>query len=193
MIGGGLGYGVLQAARFGASRGLFSNESGLGSASIIAASASSKNAPRQGLVIMSGAFWDTCVICLITALTLITTILSSPDLSAAFQVTNSLAVGVSAPDSVVVSATSIGLSDGFTKGLQLATYAFNKIPYFGPIVLSFGMILFAYTTIIGWSWYGDRCITYLFGTKFRTPYKLAFIVFVFLGAIGGSAAAANLI
>lgn len=193
MVGGGVGFAVMQAIRFGAARGLFSNESGMGSAPLAAANATTKNAARQGLVIMSGAFWDTVVICLMTALTLITTILANPELSAAYQITNTLAVGGTPDPSVVAaaSATDVSLAEGFSKGLVLTTTAFNQIPVFGPLVLVVGMVLFAFTTMIGWSWYGDRVITYLFGERAKRPYQVIFLIFIILGAIGGSAALAT--
>lgn len=193
MVGGGVGFAVMQAIRFGAARGLFSNESGMGSAPLAAANASTKNPARQGLVIMSGAFWDTVVICLMTALTLLTTILANPELSAAYQVTNTLAVG-GTPDPSVVAAASANnpsLAEGFTKGLLLTTTAFNQVPVFGPLVLVVGMVLFAFTTMIGWSWYGDRVVTYLLGEKAKRPYQAIFLAFIILGAVGGSAALAS--
>ena len=193
MVGGGIGFAIMQAIRFGAARGLFSNESGMGSAPLAAANGASKNSARQSLVIMSGAFWDTVVICLMTALTLITTILAHPDLSAAYQITNTLAVGGTPDSSLVAAATANNpsLGEGFTKGLVLTTTAFNQIPVFGPLVLVVGMVLFSFTTMIGWSWYGDRVITYLLGERAKRPYQAIFLVFIILGAIGGSAALAS--
>jgi len=75
--------------------------------------------------------------------------------------------------------------------LSLTTAAFNQVPLFGPFVLIVGMVLFAYTTILGWAWYGDRAITYLFGSKAKRPYQVVFLLFVFLGAVGGSALLAS--
>lgn len=192
MVGGGVGYAVMLAVRFGASRGLFSNESGLGTAPLAAANSISRNPARTGLVIMSGAFWDTVVICLLTALTLITTILGNPDLSAAYEVTNALAVGGTASADALSQAAGIGLANGFEKGLLLTTTAFGQIPFFGPFVLVVGMVLFAYTTMLGWAWYGNRAVSYLFGPKACTPYNIIYVIFVFLGAIGGSAVIANM-
>lgn len=173
MVGGGVGFAVMTAIRYGAARGLFSNESGMGSAPLAAANSNSKNPARTGLVIMSGAFWDTVVICLITGLTLTTAILASPELTATY------------------AATEAGLAEGFAKGLILSTSAFNQVPVFGPLVLVVGMLLFSYTTMLGWAWYGDRVVTYLFGSKMKTVYRILFMVFVFLGAIGGSALLAS--
>ncbi|MBP5314150.1 MAG: alanine:cation symporter family protein, partial [Eggerthellaceae bacterium] len=173
MVGGGAGFAIMTALRYGAARGLFSNESGMGSAPLAAANSNSKNPARTGLIIMSGAFWDTVVICLITGLTLTTAILASPELTATY------------------AATEAGLAAGFAKGLNLTVAAFNQIPVFGPIVLIGGMVLFSYTTMIGWAWYGNRVVTYLFGSKLNKVYNIVFILFIFLGAIGGSALLAS--
>ena len=173
MVGGGAGFAVMTAIRYGAARGLFSNESGMGSAPLAAANSNSKNSARTGLIIMSGAFWDTVVICLITGLTLATAILASPELSATY------------------AATEAGLAEGFAKGLVLTTSAFNQVPVFGPLVLIVGMVLFSYTTMLGWAWYGDRVVTYLFSSKAKQVYRVVFLIFVFLGAIGGSALLAS--
>ena len=191
MVGGGVGFAVMQAIRYGAARGLFSNESGMGSAPLAAANAATKNPARQGLVIMSGAFWDTVVICLVTALTLLTTILANPELSAAFHVTNALAVGATPDASMAAMVSGTSLAEGFAKGLTLTTTAFGQIPIFGPVVLTVGMVLFAFTTMLGWSWYGDRVVTYLFGEKAKNPYRVVFLIFIILGAIGGSALLAS--
>ncbi len=135
MVGGAAGFAVMLALRYGCARGLFSNESGMGSAPLAAANSNSRNPARTGLIIMSGAFWDTVVICLITGLTLTTSILASPELTATY------------------AATEAGLAEGFAKGLSLTTAAFNQVPVFGPIVLIVGMILFSYTTMLGWARY----------------------------------------
>ena len=175
MVGGGAGFAIMTAIRYGAARGLFSNESGLGSAPLAAANSISPNPAKTGLVIMTGAFWDTVVICLITGLTLTTAILATPELSEMFRITT------------VNAVTGSSLAGGFAKGLTLTTAAFNQVPIFGPLVLIVGMVLFAYTTMLGWAWYGDRAITYLFGHKAKTFYRIVFLLFIFLGAVGGSA------
>lgn len=185
MVGGGVGFAVASALRFGAARGLFSNEAGLGSAPLVDANATCRNPARQALVSMTGVFWDTVVICLVTGLTLVTAILANPDLSAAYMITNNGVVAGMDADSIVAAG-------GFAKGLQLTVYAFNEIPVFGPIVLVVGMVLFSFTTMLGWSWYGNRAVTYLFGPKATKPYQALFLLFIFLGAIGGSALIANI-
>lgn len=168
MVGGGAGYAVMSALRYGAARGLFSNEAGLGSAPLVDANASVRNPARQALVSMTGVFWDTVVICLMTALTLVTSILANPELSQLYA------------------------TGGFEKGLTLTVAAFDQIPFFGPFVLVVGMVLFSYTTMLGWNWYGNRVVTYLFGEKAVRPYQAFFILFIFLGAIGGSAMIATM-
>ena len=160
-FGGAVGQTVALALQFGFKRGLFSNESGLGSAPLVAASATTRNSARQALVSMTGTFWDTVVICAITGIMLVSTMLAHPEIAA----------GV--------------LSGDITKAAELTTTAFATIPVLGPIVLSVGMILFAYSTILGWSYYGNRAVAYLFGKRGIRPYQVVFLVFVFWGCIGG--------
>lgn len=145
---------VMAALRFGCARGLFSNESGMGSAPLVAAAAKTKNPVRQALVSMTGTFWDTVVICLFTGLTLVSTIMAHPE------------VGDAAKDN----------------GGTLTTFAFDQIGTIGPIVLSFGMITFAFSTMLGWSYYGDRCMEYLFGAKSVMPYRIVYSLLAYVGA-----------
>ena len=157
----------------GVSRGIFSNESGMGSAPLVAASATTKNPARQALVSMTGTFWDTVVVCLITGLMLMTTLIANPELSTA-----------------VANGT-------ISSGAGLATAAFEKIPVFGPLVLLVGLLTFTYSTILGWSQYGNRAISYLLGKKAVLPYYIVFLLFVFWGCMmvgdaTGSAAVSNL-
>lgn len=155
--GGFVGATVLAAARFGVARGLFSNESGMGSAPIVAAAAQTRNPVRQALVSATGTFWDTVVVCAITGLVLVSTILSNPAVSAD---------GGSAAD-----------------GAVLTSQAFSQIPVVGPIVLTFGLITFAFSTILGWSYYGERGAEYLFGKVIIKPYKLIYVIVTFIGAV----------
>lgn len=145
--GGLVGSGILMAARYGIARGLFSNESGMGSAPIVAAAAQTRNPVRQALVSSTGTFWDTVVVCLLTGLVLVSSIMKNPDI----DVSN------------------------ITNGGTLTSLAFGQIPYMGPIILVIGMITFAYSTILGWSYYGERCCEYLFGKKGLIPYRLVFL------------------
>lgn len=155
--GGFIGSSIMMAARFGVARGLFSNESGLGSAPIVAAAARTRNPVRQALVSSTGTFWDTVVICAITALVLVSSIIANP----------------------AISADGGGAIDGAV----LTSYAFGQIPVLGPIILTFGLITFAFSTILGWSYYGERGAEYLFGKKIIMPYKVVYVLFTFLGAI----------
>lgn len=160
VFGGALGSTLMVALQFGCARGLFSNESGLGSAPIVAAAASTRNPARQALVSMTGTFWDTVVICLLTGLVLVSTMLANGD---------------------IVSGIS---AETITKGAELTSAAFGEIPVIGPIILVLGMMLFAFTTTLGWSYYGNRCITYLFGKRAVVPYQVLYILIAFLGAVG---------
>lgn len=150
--GGFIGATVLMATRYGIARGLFSNESGLGSAPIAAAAAQTKNPIRQALVSATGAFWDTVVICLMTGLVLVTTIMKYPN-----------------------------ISEGLN-GAEVTNAAFSQIPVIGPIVLTVGLFTFVYSTILGWSYYGERGVEYLFGKKGIKPYRILFTLGVFVGA-----------
>jgi AGCS family alanine or glycine:cation symporter len=150
--GGFAGTAVLMAARYGISRGLFSNESGLGSAPIVAAAAQTRNPVRQALVSSTGTFWDTVVICAITGLVLVSSMLAHPEL--------------------------IGL-----KGAALTKNAFAQIPYIGPTVLVVGLLTFVFSTILGWSYYGERATEYLLGKKSILPYRILWVIAVFVGSI----------
>lgn len=157
VFGGALGSGVMLAIQYGCARGLFSNESGLGSAPIVASAATTRNPARQALVSMTGTFWDTVVICALTGIVLVSTMLANP-----------------------------GIMEGgaITAGAQLTSTAFASIPFIGTPILVIGMVLFAYSTILGWSYYGNRCITYLFGKRAIRPYQVIYVLIAFLGAIG---------
>lgn len=159
---GFLGSTIMMAARYGIARGLFSNESGLGSAPIVAAAARTKNPVRQALVSSTGTFWDTVVICAITGVVIVSSVLAHPDIS-------------------------------FDNGGVLTTMAFSKIPYIGSPLLAFGSLTFAFSTILGWSYYGERAIEYLAGKTFVgkrwgvrpmvNTYRVLFLITVFLGAV----------
>ena len=168
-FGGAVGTTVMLALQFGFKRGLFSNESGLGSAPLVAAQAHTRNPARQALVSMSGTFWDTVIICLITGLTLTTCLLANPDLM----------------ETYINTWVNPGIENVFSGGAALSAACFDSIPVLGPLVLVVGMACFSYTTILGWSAYGNRVITYLFGKKGLYPYYALFLLFVFWGCIGG--------
>ena len=156
-FGGVVGSGIMLALQFGCARGLFSNESGLGSAPIVASAATTRNPARQALVSMTGTFWDTVVVCALTGLVLVSTMLAHPEI---------LAGGAS------------------LEGADLTSAAFAEIPLIGTPVLVIGMITFSYSTVLGWSYYGNRAITYLFGRHAIRPYQVAYVGAILLGAIG---------
>lgn len=133
--GGLIGQGLMMAIRYGVARGLFSNESGLGSAPIAAAAAQTRNPVRQALVSSTGTFWDTVVVCFMTGLVLVTTIMKNPTINA----------------------------DEVSDGGVLTSLAFGQIPVLGPVILTLGIISFAYSTILGWAYYGERCVEYFAG------------------------------
>lgn len=150
-FGGTLGITMMMAMRNGVARGVFSNESGLGSAPIAAAAARTDSCVRQGLIAMTGTFFDTIVICSMTGLVLVMTgVWTNPDLAGA-AMTN--------------EAFNLGL------GTQLGQYA-----------VTIGLIFFAFTTILGWNYYGERCTEYLVGVKGILPFKSVYILLVAGGA-----------
>ena len=146
--GGFLGSTVMLAMRSGVARGVFSNESGLGSAPIVAAAAKTKWPAEQGLVSMTGTFIDTIIICTLTGLSLIVT----------------------------------GVWCGDLNGAAMTQSAFaSAFPGWGSLLLTVGLVLFAFTTILGWNYYGERCAEYLFGPKVITYYRVLFIVIIAYG------------
>ena len=155
VAGGLVGQGVMLAARYGVARGLFSNESGLGSAPLVASAAQTRNPVRQALVSATGTFWDTVVVCAMTGLVLVSTIMKNPDIN----------------------------MDTIKNGGQLTTAAFNQIPVMGPLILVVGIATFAWSTILGWSYYGERCAQYLWGKKSILPYKIIFVAVTVVGPV----------
>ena len=154
-VGGGfVGSTIVSACRYGAARGLFSNESGMGSAPLVASAAQTRNPKRQALVSMTGTFWDTVVICLMTGLVLVSCILKYPAI------------------------------DGLSRdGSVLTGMAFSMIPKIGLPLLVVGLITFAFSTILGWYYYGERCAVYLFGEKVILIYKILWVAGVFAGSL----------
>ena len=148
--GGFIGTTVMMAARFGIARGLFSNESGMGSAPIVAAAAQTRNPVRQALVSASGTFWDTVVICALTGIVIVSSILAFPDID-------------------------------YSNGAVLTKMAFSKIPYIGAPLLTIGLLTFAFSTILGWSYYGERAAEYL-GAK-HSYYRVLYIIALFIGSV----------
>jgi alanine or glycine:cation symporter, AGCS family len=148
-IGGFLGAGMKEAIRYGVARGLFSNESGLGSAPIVAAAAKTKNPVRQALVSSTGTFWDTVVVCAITGLVLVNS----------------------------------GEWMNGLRGAALTNAAFSDVPVVGPLVLTGGLLTFVFSTILGWSYYGEKAAEYLLGSKVVTPYRWLWVAAVMLGSV----------
>lgn len=144
----GAGMGV--AMKMGISRGIFSNESGLGSAPIAAAAAQTDSCVEQGLVSMTGTFIDTMVICTMTGLAIL-----------------------------ITGANTSGL-----EGAAVTSLAFNRgliIPFIGEYIVNIGLIFFAFTTIIGWNYYGERCMYYLAGIRSIKIHKIIFIILIAIG------------
>ncbi len=150
--GGFVGASVMIAARYGIARGLFSNESGLGSAPIVAAAAQTRNPVRQALVSSTGTFWDTVVICALTGIVIVSSVIAHPDIS-------------------------------YTDGAALTKAAFSKIPVVGTPLLVAGLVTFAFTTILGWCYYGEMAVEYLKGKRWTIVYRIVYIIVVLLGSI----------
>ena len=152
VAGGFLGSSLMLAARYGIARGHFSNESGMGSPPIVASAAQTRNPVRQAMISSTGTFWDTVVVCLMTGLVLVSSIIKNP---------------------------AIDVSDGG----DLTYKAFQQIPVIGTPILVIGIAAFAYSTILGWSYYGERCVEYLFGRGGMIPYKLIFVFILLIGPV----------
>ncbi len=152
--GGFVGVSIMLSIRYGVARGLFSNESGLGSAPIVAAAAQTKTPVRQALVSSTGTFWDTVVVCMLTGLVIVSSVLAHDGIT-------------------------------FSNGASLTKHAFATIPYIGTPLLTFGIITFAFSTILGWCYYGEKCIQYLGGGSrsfyFKWIYRIIFIIFIYIG------------
>ncbi|MFQ5740125.1 MAG: alanine/glycine:cation symporter family protein [Acidobacteriota bacterium] len=161
-FGGAVGIGIQQAIRFGVARGVLSNESGLGSAAIAHGAARTRYPVAQGTIAMMGTFIDTIVVCSLTAITI--------TVSGAYQ----KAIFMVGPD---------GLGDS-----NLTVYAFNTgmpaaIAGWGGVIVVVASLIFGFTTLIGWSYYGQICFEYLFGLKIVKPYRVVFIILLFAGAL----------
>ena len=147
-VGGFAGASIRMAIQNGVARGVFSNESGLGSAPIAAAAAKTNEPVEQGLISMTGTFIDTLIICTLTGLTILVT----------------------------------GVWSGDLNGVALTQSAFSTVfSYFGPSLLTIFLVLFAFTTILGWNYYGERCFEFLFGVRFIWLYRVVFVLMVLLG------------
>jgi len=148
-VGGFLGAGIKEVVRFGVARGLFSNESGLGSAPIIAAAAKTPDPVKQALVSSTATFWDTVVVCAVTGIVLVN-------------------------------------SNEWINGLDgalLTKAAFSDIHIIGPIILTVSLLTFVFSTILGWSYYGEKAAEYILGKSVIKPYRWLWVVFVFIGSV----------
>jgi len=149
--GGFVGSSLANTIRFGVARGLFSNESGMGTAPIAAAAAKTNQPAKQALVSMTGTFFDTLIVCSLTAL--------------------------------VIGST--GVWNSGETGVVLTIHAFSAgLPgIFGSLIVTLGTITFAFSTILAWEYYGEKCFIYLFGERCVTYYRFAWVIFVFLGSV----------
>jgi AGCS family alanine or glycine:cation symporter len=198
--GGVIGAGIAQTIRFGVARGVFSNESGLGSAPMAHAAAKTTEPIREGFVAMLGPFIDTIIICTMTALVILT--------AGVWQVRSSqgeIVYGIGAPNtSATIDGKLVVTSPGTPEdplpqplldenqqpyliptSASLTADSFQKALPWGRVIVAFGLVFFAYSTIISWSYYGDRCAEYLFGPSAIRPYRYIYVALVLVGAMGG--------
>lgn len=152
-LGGAVGSSLMITARYGIARGLFTNEAGIGTAAIAAAACEDPNPCQQAYVSMTAVFWDTVVMCLLSGLVIVSNMIKNPASTA--------------------SVNEAGLTDA----------AFTFLPFFGSTFLSLCLIAFAVTTLIGWSYLGERAFEYLTGSKGLFVYKVAYIVMIYIGAV----------
>ena len=155
-LGGFAGSTLMSVCRFGISRGLFSNEAGAGTTAVVCAAAEGKNRRNLSLGAMTAAFWDTAVMCSVTGLAIVAAVLANPCESA----------GV-APE-------------------LLASFAFDTLPLFGRPVLFFGLVTFAFSTILGWSYIGENCFSYVFGENRVKLYRILWIAVAGISAMVNS-------
>jgi len=155
-FGGFAGSTIMTACRFGMARGLFSNEAGAGTTSVVSAASEGRNHKNLSYVAMTAAFWDTAVVCMMSGLAIVSSILANPEKAACIE------------------------------GDLLASFAFDTLPYVGRGVLFFGLITFAFSTIIGWSYIGERCIEFVLGFKGIKLYRLMWVFMVLVSALVNS-------
>lgn len=148
--GGFVGASLANTIRYGVARGLFSNESGMGSAPIAAAAAKTNHPSKQALVSMTGTFIDTLVVCSLTALAL--------------------------------SSTGVWVSGETGVALTLQAFSAGLPGVWGNVIVTLGTVTFAFSTILAWEYYGEKCFEYLFGEKYIRFYRYAWVIFVFVGA-----------
>lgn len=169
VIGGAAGTAVMTGMRAGISRGLFTNEAGLGSIPMAAASARTASPRQQGMVSMTGTFWDTVVMCAITGIAVVSSMIKRPEVFAG-----------AAPDQLCFLAFS-QLDEMIARvpGLQIP----GILSVDGSFILSAALVLFAFATIIGWNFYGECAVRYLWGKNGLKQYHILYIMAVYLGAV----------
>jgi len=195
-VGGFAGASVLLALQMGVARGIFSNEAGLGSAPIAHAAAETDSPVRQGTIAMLGTFIDTLIICTITGLVIVVSgqwKADSPEFTDCVERGGVIEERVDSawmirkPSTVCILETAEGGSEEHNRnitGAALSAVSFGKeLPGSGAYVVSIGLALFAFTTILGWSVYGERCVEYLFGVHAIIPFRVLWVIAVPLGAI----------
>jgi len=164
--GGFIGAMFAAAIREGANRGSFSNEAGLGSAAIAHASARTHDPYKQGTIAMLGTFIDTIIVCTMTALV----ILTAPAI-----------FGWTGPDGEMVNVAV--WQSGIASAASVTAQAFGASMPGGEYIVTIGLMVFAFTTILGWALYGERAMEFMFGVGIILPYRLLWCVVVFIGAV----------
>ena len=149
--GGFVGASLANCIRYGVARGLFSNESGMGSAPIVAAAARTNHPSKQALVSMTGTFIDTLIVCSVTAM--------------------------------AISSTGVWTSGETGVALTIQAFTAGLPGYWGKLLVTLGTITFAFSTILAWEYYGEKCFEYIFGEKYILIYRYAWVIFVFIGAL----------
>lgn len=161
--GGLIGGSVMMAMRFGIARGLFSNESGLGSAPIVAAAAKTRNPVRQAIVSSSSTFWDTVVVCLLTGIVIVSSIVATEG-------------AIIDEDGMMLTQAAFSRLNIIVGGVEL-----------GSLIVNIAIIMFTFSTIVGWCYYGEKSIEYIFGPKHykaaRTVFRVILVFVTFAGAI----------
>ena len=193
-LGGFAGAAVMLAIRFGVARGIFSNEAGLGSAPIAHAAAETDNPVRQGTIAMLGTFIDTIVVCTITGLVIVTSgqwAVENPEYVECVDKGGTVAQAVSSSWGIEQTKNTCliateGEEQTFNKvqtGASLSAASFSSgLPGVGGYIVTLGLALFAFTTILGWSVYGERCVEYLFGVHAIIPFRVLWVLAIPLGA-----------
>ena len=185
-----IGTSIQRAISLGVRRGVLSNEAGMGSAAIAQSAAKSPDPTFNGLLGMTGVFIDTILVNTITTLTIVVTGVWKLTPAAGVDL---IQIGTTMPAEKIASlhpqvlemASRVGynLSAGGLSSTALTVEAFNSVLPFGGLIIAFGSLLFGYTTLLGWAYYGEKCIEYIWGVRSHTAYRFAYIVLLFVGAL----------